>query len=192
MFRWLIVAVMLGALISSAYYRARARREAGAIPRRAEGRAFVALRVGVTLPLLLAIVGYVVAPARMAWASFDGPDWARWVGVGIGIAAVASVHWVLRALGRNVSETVLTKTHHELVTHGPYRWVRHPLYTTGLSLILAVGLMAESWLLLVLAGVVALGIRYAVIPKEEAALLKVFGERYREYMGRTGRLLPRG
>jgi protein-S-isoprenylcysteine O-methyltransferase Ste14 len=39
--------------------------------------------------------------------------------------------WVFSALGRNVSETVLTKGDHELVTAGPYRWIRHPLYTTG-------------------------------------------------------------
>jgi protein-S-isoprenylcysteine O-methyltransferase Ste14 len=101
------------------------------------------------------------------------------------------IHWVLGTLGRNVSETVLTKETHELVTGGPYRWVRHPLYTTALTLFVALGLMAGSWLVLAAALAALLMLRWLVIPREEQALLAKFGERYREYMDGTGRLLPR-
>jgi protein-S-isoprenylcysteine O-methyltransferase Ste14 len=98
---------------------------------------------------------------------------------------------VLRALGQNVSETVLTKEHHQLVTGGPYRWVRHPLYTSGLALFFALGLMAGSWFVL-LATLIAFGLlRVLVIPREEQALLAKFGEGYWNYMQRTGRLVPR-
>ena len=104
---------------------------------------------------------------------------------------VPAAYWLFSALGRNVSETVLTKQQHELVTHGPYHWIRHPLYATGITLILAVGLMAANWFILLL-GVVALAaVRLAVIPMEERALLAKFGNDYRDYIQRTGGMSPR-
>jgi protein-S-isoprenylcysteine O-methyltransferase Ste14 len=90
-----------------------------------------------------------------------------------------------------VSETVLTKSHHELVISGPYQWIRHPLYTTGIVLVLAIGLIAASWFILLLALVALASIRLVVIPLEERELLTKFGNAYGAYMQRTGRLLPR-
>jgi protein-S-isoprenylcysteine O-methyltransferase Ste14 len=98
---------------------------------------------------------------------------------------------VLSSLGKNVSETVLTKTDHALVTIGPYRWIRHPLYTTGMAMFTALGLVQESWLILSLAAVGLLLIHIVVIPAEERALVAKFGDRYRSYMTETGRMLPR-
>jgi protein-S-isoprenylcysteine O-methyltransferase Ste14 len=51
--------------------------------------------------------------------------------------------------------------------------------------------MAGSWFVLVATGVLLLLLRLFVIPREEQALLEKFGERYQEYMDRTGRLVPR-
>ena len=86
---------------------------------------------------------------------------------------------------------MLTKREQQLVTFGPYYWVRHPLYTTGISLFVALGLMEASWFMLVMATVAALLILLLVIPAEERGLVAKFGEEYRAYMRRTGRLLPR-
>src|SRR5262245_63195855 len=126
----------------------------------------------------------------MAWASLPLPSWLRWLGVGLGVLAVVAAHWVLSNLGRNVSETVLTKRDHQLVTTGPYRWIRHPLYTTGSVLLLSIGLMHASWFVLLLAGVAACLIRLVVIPIEERALVEKFGDRYRAYLDGTGGMLP--
>ena len=115
----------------------------------------------------------------------------RWLGLALGIATIPAVSWVLHSLGRNVSETVLTKQEHHLVDHGPYRWVRHPLYATGLVLFTALGLMQGNWFVLFMALVVAMLLWLVVIPAEEKALVAKFGAPYRRYMGRTGRLLPR-
>lgn len=74
---------------------------------------------------------------------------------------------------------------------GPYRWVRHPLYTTGGTLLIGVGLMAANWFILLFA-LLAVGLTFlVVVPLEEEALIARIGDAYREYMGRTGRLLPR-
>ena len=191
MFRWLILAVLLSALTVSGYHRARARLGGETVARRREGSLFLALRGLMALALFGGILAHAVRPDWMTWASFDVPQTLRWVGLVLGVLTVPAVHWVLSALGRNVTETVLTKQHHELVTGGPYRWVRHPLYTTGLTLLFALGLMAGSWFVL-LGTVIAFALlRLLVIPREEQALLAKFGERYQAYMLRTGRLVPR-
>jgi protein-S-isoprenylcysteine O-methyltransferase Ste14 len=191
MFRWLILAVLLSALMVSGYHRARARLGRETIARRREGPLFLILRGVMALVLFGAIVTHALRPEWMAWASFHVPEAIRWVGLVLGVLTVPAVHWVLRALGQNVSETVLTKEHHQLVTGGPYRWVRHPLYTSGLALFFALGLMAGSWFVL-LATLIAFGLlRVLVIPREEQALLAKFGEGYWNYMQRTGRLVPR-
>lgn len=191
MFRWFAVAALAGCFGTSAYYRRRARREGGTIPRSREAPLLIIGRVIVALPLFVAILVYVVDPRWMAWSAVALPVLLRWVGVGLGLLAVPAAYWVFRTLGRNVSETVLTKEGHELVTAGPYRVIRHPLYATGGGLFLAVGLMAASWFILLFALLALASIRLIVVPMEERALVAKFGDAYRSYMRRTGALFPR-
>jgi protein-S-isoprenylcysteine O-methyltransferase Ste14 len=48
------------------------------------------------------------------------------------------------SIGANISETILTKRTHQLVTHGPYRWIRHPLYAFSLLELFSLALLADS------------------------------------------------
>ena len=191
MFRWLILATFVPTLTISAYFRARARRLSGTIPRRAEGGAAMALRAIVALPLFLSIVAYVISPPLLDWSAIDLPDTVRWIGAVAGLLCIPSAWWLFRSIGANVSETVLTKEHHQLVTIGPYRWVRHPLYATGGLLLIAAGLMASNWFVLLLAVVALVLVRIVVVPAEERNLIARFGDAYRDYRRRTGALLPR-
>jgi len=108
------------------------------------------------------------------------------------LAAVglAFATWTLRHLGRNITDTVVPRKNAVLVTSGPYRLVRHPLYTFGTVAGLALGLVAANWFfwapLLLLWPVLAFRTR-----KEEAMLLERFGDGYRQYMQRTGKFLPK-
>ena len=190
MFRWFAVAILLSAVATSGYYRRRARMGSETIARRREGRFFLAIRALVALLLFFPVIAYVAIPRWMTWASFALPVGIRWLGFIVGLLTIPAVSWVLHSLGHNVSETVLTKREHQLVMAGPYQWVRHPLYATGITLFVALGLMEASWLVLLMATVAALLIQFLVIPAEEDALVATFGDRYREYIGRTGRLLP--
>ncbi len=189
--RWLALAVLLACLSLSAFYRYRARSQGEIIPRRREAAPMIVARLLGALALVAGMVTHIVRPDLMAWASFRAPGWLSWTGAALGLVTVPAVSWVFTSLGRNVSETVLTKRDHELVAAGPYRWVRHPLYTTGLALILAIGLMLSSWLILLLAAITLAFMWFVVIPVEERELLARFGDRYREYTEATGRLLPR-
>ena len=191
MFRWLALAVLLASLTISAVRRWQARRSGGVISRSQESRALIASRVFVALPLFGGAFAYLLNPEWMAWAQLSVPSWVRWTGVALGVLVVPSLYWVLTTLGSNVSETVLTKAQHQLVTTGPYRRVRHPLYTTAVALFLSIALMAANWFMLLWALVAVAGLHLVVIPREEANLVAAFGESYRRYRRQTGALLPR-
>ena len=188
---WFALIVLFGCLGISGYYRYRARLASGIIERRREGGLVLALRALGGLSALAAIVVHALSPETMGWASFPSPGWVPRAGVILGLLTIPTVYWVFSSLGHNVSETVLTKDRHELVMSGPYRWVRHPLYTTGIMLLTATGLMLKSWLVLLFALVAAIVFRFVVVPIEERQLIAKFGDGYRRYMRRTGALLPR-
>ena len=190
MFHWLALGVLVGAVGTSGYYRRLARLGSETIARRREGLLLAARMVGAFF-LFGPVIVYAAAPRAMRWASFSLPEPVRWFGVIAGLLTIPMVAWVLRSLGHNVSETVLTKRDHALVTTGPYRWIRHPLYTTAVVLFLSLGFVLASWFVLGMAAVSALFIRLVVIPAEERQLIAKFGDSYRAHMLRTGRLLPR-
>ena len=185
-----IIIFVMGAGISI-YYRRKADRESGErVSLKDEGLPItLALRLSGLL-LWLSVFAYLLNPAWMNWSRLDLPDWMRWVGVSLGVLADAMAYWVFSHLGNNVTPTVATRSSATLVTSGPYRWIRHPLYTVGMMAYLGFALLAENWLIALMAVVsfVVLAIR---VPREEAKLVEKFGDAYRKYAKTTGRFLPR-
>jgi protein-S-isoprenylcysteine O-methyltransferase Ste14 len=84
---------------------------------------------------------------------------------------------------------VAIREQHELVTAGPFRWVRHPLYAIGTTFFASLSVVAANWFM-ALASLSVLVMLLVQLPEEER-LLERFGGEYAEYMERTGRLLPR-
>ncbi len=77
-----------------------------------------------------------------------------------------------------------------IVTDGPYRWVRHPLYSVGTVFWMALSLVLANWAILLMSVLIfVLIVRRTRI--EEEKLIEAFGERYRGYRTRTGRFIPR-
>ena len=190
LFRVFFVIVMVGNIGVSAYFRRRAR-QTEEISRGLETKGLQVARVVFTLPLLIAILSYASYPRAIAWAAVPiGPE-GRWLGVGLGLALMPWMVSVFRAIGSNVSETVLLKKSHQLVTAGPYRWVRHPIYTTGILMIVAIGLISANSIFLVIAVLAYLLFLIGIVPREEAALIERFGGDYESYRKTTGALLPR-
>ena len=113
----------------------------------------------------------------------------RWCGLVICIGMDLLFWWVHHVLGKNWAMGVLVKKNHHLVTSGPYRWVRHPMYTTlfgfsiGLYFLSANGLIGVLWAVLT----VASAWRFS---QEEQILAEAFGSEYEQYAARTGRFLP--
>jgi protein-S-isoprenylcysteine O-methyltransferase Ste14 len=136
------------------------------------------------------LVAYLLNPAWMTWSSMPLPEWARLTGIGLFVAGAALLVWTLRSLGANLTDTVVTRKAHTLVTRGPYRWVRHPFYDSAAVLVLASALIAANWFVLVTGALVfvLLAVRTSV---EERNLEARFGESYRMWRHATGRFLPR-
>ena len=133
---------------------------------------------------------YLMKPAWVSWSSLILPDWSRWAGASLGLLVVPPLlFWTFHSLGKNLTDTVVTRRDHTLVTDGPYRWVRHPFYVVVTLWGLSLSLLAANWLLALLGGaaVTMLVIRSRV---EEAKLADRFGDEYRAYARRTGRFFP--
>ncbi len=139
---------------------------------------------------MIGLVTYMINPALMAWSSVALPTWLRWAGVVVGITGGLLLVVAFRTLGKNLTDTVVTRAEHTLVTRGPYRWVRHPFYLATALAVVANSLVTANWFL-ALTGGIAFGLIVLRTRTEEEKLIQRFGEDYKEYMERTGRFLPR-
>src|SRR3954466_7606887 len=129
-------------------------------------------------------------PEWFAWAAVPMPDWARWIGV-VGFAfSVGWLSWMFHTLGRNLTDTVVTRRDAHFVDRGPYRFVRNPMYVGILISGVSLGLALGTWLLPVAARVMftVLALRTQT---EERYLIDRFGTQYRDYMKRVGRFFPK-
>jgi protein-S-isoprenylcysteine O-methyltransferase Ste14 len=191
LFRILAALVLFTSVGISSYFRRKADRDSGeTISRRVDGTVFMNLiRIGGLLLWLSPFV-YLINPAWMAWAKIGLPEWVRWLGVVLGIFCTIGIYWLFSSIGSGITPTSATRKEHKLITSGPYRWVRHPLYTVGSSMFVALGLIADNWFIITVAALAFLAMASRT-PKEEANLIEKFGDEYREYMKRTGRYFPK-
>ncbi len=136
-------------------------------------------------------VVYVVVPEQLAWAGLPLPSGWRWFGVGLGLVGIFFLLWVHHTLGKNFSVPGVMKEKQSLIMIGPYRWIRHPMYTALFLVTVVYFMISANWLIgLVWIGWIV-GTVVTMIRDEETALTEKFGDAYREYMKRTGRFLPR-
>ncbi len=189
LFRLLLLAGFVIFMPIGVYHRLKSR-TGEKLDRRQEG-----LFIMVTLRLigivgLAGLMAYLINPACLAWAAVPLPAALRWTGVGLGLVAGLLLVWMFRTLGRNLTDTVVTRKEHTLVTTGPYRWVRHPFYTSAGMLVFANSLAAANWFFFVMGSAMFLLLAIRT-RKEEENLIARFGDDYRNYLRRTGRFVPR-
>jgi protein-S-isoprenylcysteine O-methyltransferase len=123
-------------------------------------------------------------------ASFGFHPLINWVGIAIVIAGLVIRWYSIIYLGRFFTVNVAIAADHQLIDTGPYRRVRHPSYTGALMAFWGLALCTQNWVSLALMG---MGPTIAFLYRmhiEEIALSGAFGERYRQYMQRTARLIP--
>jgi len=149
-------------------------------------------KVGLAAALLgLGIVpGFHVATGIPRAADYPARAWA----VVIGAIAFVGAMWVFRrthkALGRNWSITLEIRDRHELVSNGPYAFVRHPMYTSFLLMGIGQAFLLSNWVG-GLAGLVGFAILFFLrVNEEERMMMETFGPQYRAYMEKTKRIIP--
>ena len=147
---------------------------------------------------------YMIATVAAFYAMFSGdvplgwlhiriipPEpWIEWLGIAITAAGIAFAIWARAYLGSNWSSNVTVKVEHQLIRTGPYRWVRHPIYS---GIILAmIGTALNRRQIRGLVAVVLLWIGFTIKSRiEERFMVATFGPEYEQYKGSTGAIIPR-
>jgi protein-S-isoprenylcysteine O-methyltransferase Ste14 len=168
-------------LLSASKVKATAREES--IPSRAAHLA----------PMVIAIL-LLFAPSGLSWGflgerMLPGGPGTRWIGIGLVAAGVVFAGWARMHLGKNWSGTVTVKADHELIRSGPYRYVRHPIYS-GVLLAIAGTAIARGELRAVLAVLILFVTLWWKLRLEERWMSEAFGDKYAKYQSEVSALIP--
>lgn len=189
-FRIIVPAVIVLFVAHRGYYVARhSKPEKDTVKKREEGAAsqfagFLSVIGFVT------VIAYAANPNWVAWANLPLPIWMRWMGLGIALLGFALLQWAQNTLGNNWSDMPRIMKEQSLITRGPYQFVRHPIYTAFIFILGSSLLTSSNWLI----GLAWIGMTVVEVASrigfEESLMLEYFGDEYRNYMKRTGRLFP--
>jgi protein-S-isoprenylcysteine O-methyltransferase len=152
---------------------------------------------GTTAMIVVALVAcWLIHPVRaglgLVGPTLLPPGW-RWlcvVGLAVSVAGVGLRVWSMRTLGAAYSRTLRVGEEQDVVQSGPYLRVRHPGYTGSILALTGANLATGSWPAAAIASAILVTAYLIRIRAEERMLVSVFGERYRAYQRRSGRLLP--
>jgi protein-S-isoprenylcysteine O-methyltransferase Ste14 len=149
-----------------------------------------------TALLLVSLTGlglipfFYLATSAPRFAAYAFHPAQAWLGVLFAAASLLMFHLTHRALGRNWSISLDVREGHQLITDGVYRSVRHPMYTAFWLWAVAQALLLPNWVA-GCSGIVGFGILFfGRVAREEQMMLDTFGDRYRDYMARTNRVIP--
>ncbi|MEA3255737.1 MAG: protein-S-isoprenylcysteine O-methyltransferase [Candidatus Altiarchaeota archaeon] len=146
--------------------------------------------------VFLATVGMMIVPMIYVFTpwldsfSMSLPDWARWVGVaasGYGLILFWQVH---KTLGKNWSPVLEIRKNHNLITEGPYKYIRHPMYTQMWIGAICHGLITSNWIVGIVAFLTWSLLYFIRMPEEEKMMVEEFGQEYKDYMKRTKKIIP--
>jgi protein-S-isoprenylcysteine O-methyltransferase Ste14 len=189
-FRIIVPVLILSFALHRGYYVRKYGEEQNTLKKREEG---LASKIAGMLGLLgfVAVLLYAIHPAWLSFASLPLPLWLSWAGVIMALLGFALLQWAQHTLGKNWSDTPRMIKEQSLITSGPYRFVRHPIYTAFLLILGSTLFISANWLI----GLAWIGMTLLEVASrigfEENLMLEYFGDQYREYMKRTGRLLPK-
>jgi protein-S-isoprenylcysteine O-methyltransferase len=160
----------------------RAGREASKADRGSLGLLWIVIFASVSLAFILA--------SGLPQLAFGPRATCEVIGISVFIAGIALRWYSIAILGRFFTVNVAIAADHRLIEEGPYRLVRHPSYTGSLLAFAGLGIAFCNWASLAALMAPTLAVFLRRIHIEEAALTEAFGERYRDYVRRTKRLIP--
>ena len=185
-----LIAIALILVCVGGYYRIQSQRTGEPLDRTREGWPIL---IGIRLVGLLTLgstIAWIWKPAMFEWASLPVPTGVRWIGVAGFACAVAWLIWMFHSLGRNLTDTVVTRRNANFVDHGPYRLIRNPMYTGVLVTGMSVGLALGTWIVPFATAIIftLFALRTRI---EERYLIERFGDQYLEYMKHVSRFFPK-
>jgi protein-S-isoprenylcysteine O-methyltransferase Ste14 len=135
---------------------------------------------------------YIFFPGTFSWAySIQFPAWLRYFGVALLIAGISLLWLAHHHLGKSFYSLVILKEDQVLVESGPYRFIRHPIYSAYFMNYIGGGLLASNWVLTFIPVILFMLFVALRIAGEEETMIDKFGDKYVHYMEHTGRFLPK-
>jgi len=158
--------------------------------RRSAGQEEIAKAPSAQLGILLDVVGFVCIWVHVRPAGFEKSLPELLASMLLGPPAVALSWWATRHLGKHWRYQAVLNANHELVTTGPYAWIRHPMYVSMFGMLLASG-AAYTWWPMLVAGVSFFMIGTEVRVEAEDRLLETyFQDEFLEYRSRVRAYIP--
>jgi protein-S-isoprenylcysteine O-methyltransferase Ste14 len=185
-----LAGVVLGWIIFAGIFLLRKR-----FPKAPEGQRDSSATIGIVLQMVAYFLVWFQPPGRPFLPAVAALSGIRGIVFAVFTVSLAGGSvWLLasavRALGRQWALRARLVEGHKLVTDGPYAYVRNPIYTAMLGMLIATGLAMEHWIALMMAVVIfALGMVIRV-HAEEKLLRTAFGEEFEEYARRVPAVLP--
>jgi protein-S-isoprenylcysteine O-methyltransferase Ste14 len=142
----------------------------------------------------LALSGWLLSDGGRIWPPLRAPFMSRtatsfWIAAAVTAAGLLFTVWARRHLGRNWSGSVTIKANHELITTGPYRLTRHPIYTG-----LLVAFVGDALVVGETRGLIAFAVAFVALWRklklEERYMLERFGQTYIDYSRRVAAIVP--
>jgi protein-S-isoprenylcysteine O-methyltransferase Ste14 len=146
------------------------------------GLLYVAL---IFLPLIYSATNW------LAFANYSLPAWLGWFGVFVLVCSLivfARSHTDLKSYW---SPTLEIRKDHALITNGIYHYIRHPMYASMWLGAIAQILLLQNWLAGPMYLILFTLFYFLRVPAEEKMMLDTFGDEYREYMQKTGKVIPK-
>jgi protein-S-isoprenylcysteine O-methyltransferase Ste14 len=147
--------------------------------------------------LFLLLIGMFILPliySASTWldfANYSLPVWAGWLGVALLLGALF-VFWRAHVdLGLNWSPSLEIREKHELITKGIYGVIRHPMYASQWLWVIAQPLLLQNWIAGFANLLIFIPFYMLRVQAEEQMMINKFGDQYRDYMKRTGGVLPK-
>ena len=144
---------------------------------------FIAITAGITAAAILNGFSKFFFPGGRTNIVF-------FIGITIMLMGMTLRFWSVVTLGAAFRTTVETHRDQKVVSHGPYKLVRHPSYSGWILICCGYGIALQNWLSLLIAVILPLVALLYRIHLEEAALTSAFGSEYIEYQKRTKKLVP--
>lgn len=186
-----LVAFVTAATVASTAARRATRRHGGSLNQLAHVvRGLLAVRAALGLVFYAALAVWLFDLPVGAWSYLPLPIPVRWLGVACLLPALVFFVWSFTSLGTNYRGGVGLYDAHELVTTGPYRVIRHPIYVSLIAIMFLVLILSANWLLGLSGLLLVISIAAARIPVEERQLAERFGSAWDAYRRHTGRIFP--
>lgn len=170
------------------YFQSKAMRTSGELAKYKAKKSSMLLLIIAQIWVLGSFI-FILNPLFLDWLAFPFPLGIRWIGVILSVLGICVEFSTQLYLGRNYSTLLHIHEEQSLITTGPYRYVRHPMYTALITIGIGMVFLSTNWYfgLPFIATIVVIILR---IKKEEEVMIEIFGEDYIQYQKRTKRFIP--